>query len=170
MPKELHRKIAREAFWNPVAKYLDFDCLTIYVVDFLWGSGQAPLKIQKYLNTNHNANIPEDNKWGPQTAKSLNSVAKKFGAKNVLKDLINIREHYLLVELQPAFSVFYNGWKNRLLDVRKIINECLRIKKKRTITNALIIAGLIVLGIFLWIKYKDKILNYGTNIIKNIRR
>ena len=129
MPKELHRKIAREAFWNPVAKYLDFDCLTIYVVDFLWGSGYAPLKIQKYLNSKHKANITEDNKWGPQTAKALNNVAKKIGVKKLLKDLMAIRESYLLVELQPKFAVFYNGWKNRLLDVRKVFDKCFRIKK-----------------------------------------
>lgn len=130
MPEELHRKIAREAFWNPVAKYLENECITIYVVDYIWGSGSVGVKkIQRYLNERYGAGLEVDGIFGAKTAEALNKAIKKRGAKSVLKDLMNIREHHLLVQLQPKYSKFYKGWRNRLMDARRVVRECMRIKK-----------------------------------------
>ena len=134
MPLKLHKKIAREAFWNPVAKYVEYPCITFYVVDYIWGSGSTAVKkIQMYLNRKFKAGLKVDGAFGPRTGEALNKAAKNTSPEEVLKDLINIREHHLLVQLQPKYHMFYNGWRNRLIEARKQIEKCLRVKKTKDI-------------------------------------
>lgn len=131
MPEELHKKISREAFWNPVAKLIKEDCITIFIVDYIWGSGSSGVKrVQRFLNKEFGANIEVDGIFGQSTATALNKAIKKIGSKALFRELMAIRRKHLLVDLMknPKLRVFYRGWKNRLDDVEKVIKQC--IKKK----------------------------------------
>ena len=133
MPDELHKKIAREAFWNPVAQYIKYNCISIFIVDYIWGSGAYGIKrIQRFLNKHFDANLKEDGIFGPNTAQAINKAANKIGPKPLLKEFSQIRRKHLLVDLMkvPQYRAFYNGWKNRLDDFNGVLNKCL--KKKST--------------------------------------
>lgn len=87
------------------------------LVDFYWNSGTwATKNVQKMLNTNYNNNLILDGNIGLKSIAAINAINNN----KLFEDILTTRINFLaaIVESRPNQKVNWDGWNNRIKDLR----------------------------------------------------
>ncbi len=162
MPEDIWLKIAKGSYWDKL--YLDnvkSQAIANVLFSLIWGSWlNWTGRMQKYLKT-------KGVDWNKTNLKALpdiiNAQVAKYGEKQVLDDIIELKKGYLLALNQPQNE---KGWLNRLdalkdysysllgSSVKQIEKTLEEVKKKPVIT--IVVTTILIVSTFILIQTLKK--------------
>lgn len=119
LTQEQAGKVFKKLYWDRVkADYIDSIPVANCLAQWAWGSGSVGawnLLIKYFAKINKVAD-----KWST-AADILNAKCKELGAKQVFKELCDMREQFFKDIAKPGSknAVFLQGWLNRLESFKK---------------------------------------------------